>query len=149
MYSLPELTAVLIASAEMNLPKFSGHKKMLEIIVQFNYGPYKKELGLPSVIEDGEENSQHIKILFWHPSNAMVVAYDSERHIDDIGILPYIVSANHSSTWKYDGLNFFHKILEKPKSYKILTEKIIDVDRVQVNDTELTYTEIQQTASIN
>jgi hypothetical protein len=120
MYRIDELSKKLAETAEEMLPAFSGQNKLLQIIIQFNYGKFDE--GWLS----GKEDSQHIKIVFWRPNNAMLVGYSYERHIDDIPD-SYIISANHSSTWKHDGLNFFHEILEQPENWQALTIEVVDI----------------------
>ncbi len=134
MYSIPELSEKLASIAEAKLPKFSGPNTVLEVIIQFNYGVQNTDFGLDVV-------TQHIKVLFWRPGAAMLVAYNSETHVEDIPE-HYYITANHSSTWKHDGLNFFHEILLEPKKWEILEEKIVEVGNACA-DKEFTYTVTQ------
>ena len=101
----------LIAMAELSLPRFSGQKKILEVMLRMNY-------------EKG--TFQHVKVVFWHPGNSMLVAYDFDTHAGDIGN-ECTVTANHDSTWKYDGLDFFSKIVKEPQDIEIIHSKVKEV----------------------
>lgn len=124
MYAIPSLSQKLADIAETQLPRFSGQDKVLQVLIKFNYEVDKNER-LPFGVENSEY--QHIKVVFWHPNNAMLVGYDYETLVENI-FDRFIISSNHSSTWKADGLNFFHEILVEPKSWEILEAKLIDVE---------------------
>jgi hypothetical protein len=138
MYTLPELSQELAKIAEKELVRFSGQNKCLEILIKFNYGQFSKDDKGDKHWLAGEDDNQHIKILFWRPNNAMCVLYNYERYIEDI-TNEYLCSANHSSTWKYDGLDFFHKILHKPTSWEIIESKVIENISITPGIEESTY----------
>ncbi len=122
MYFLPDLTEKLIDIANKNLPLIRGQRnKVLEVIVQFNYGKYTEGW------LKGEPENEHIKVVFWQPNNYVLVGYSSDTHAEDIPN-DFTISANHDSTWKHDGLNFFSKILNEPKVWNIISTTMHEVD---------------------
>lgn len=114
------LRHALAVIAENMLPAFSGQDKVLEVIIQMLYD---------------KGRFQHVKVVFWRPNNYMLVGHDNETHVDDI---PgnFAITANHDSTWKQDGLNFFGDILRDPKETIILSCKVIGIKNPTVNETE-------------
>jgi hypothetical protein len=124
MYTLPLLSKKLADIAESFLPKFSGQEKILQVLIKFNYLIDKNEK-LPFGVTNSEY--QHIKVVFWYPNNAMLVGYNFETMVENI-FDNFIISSNYSSTWKSDGLNFFHEILHEPNDWEILEVKLIDVE---------------------
>ena len=116
MYCLTDLTDRLIEIAKENLPEFSGQNKVLDILVQFNYG---------------EEDPQFLQLLFWHPQKAMLVAFCAGPRIEDFDD-QYCVTANHSTCWKYDGFSFYHKALPKPESWDLIEFQTRDVEVTEV-----------------
>ena len=133
-YQIPELSEKLAQIAENMLPKFSNRNKVLQVLVRFNYDKPKEKLPLGVVASPHE----HIKIVFWHPGNSMLVGYDFETMVENI-FDNFIISANHSSTWKHDGLDFFHKILMEPKSWNILKSTILDIKNPNIRNNEFTF----------
>lgn len=111
MYTLPDLTGQLMKLAQENLPKFSERNKVFEVLIQFCHN----------------NGNQHIKVVFWHPNNAMLVAYNHETHVEDLGT-DFIISSKHSSAWRFNGLNFFKYISIQPKSWEILSSKVVEVE---------------------
>ena len=132
-YHIPELSKQLAAIAEEMLPKFSGQDKVLEVLVRFHYERPTQRLEFGVVWSP----FQFIKIVCWNPNNAMLVGYDYESTIENI-FDSFTISANHSSTWKHDGLDFFHEILKEPKYWKIVDKNIIDICNPSV-DKEFTF----------
>ena len=119
MFNL-SLKKALIAIAEIALPNFSGQSKVLEILIKMYYhgGTF-----------------QYVKVVFWHPNNAMLVGYDFETHAEDISN-EFTVTSNHSSTWKHDGLDFFSQIVKDPQSIEIVYSKIVEVQKAYLNEHE-------------
>jgi hypothetical protein len=134
MYTLPILSEELANLAEKMLPRFSDRNKVLEILIRFNYEKYKGKRMI------GVEYSeyQHIRVVFWRPGSYMLVGYNFETLVENI-FDRYIISAHHDSAWKYDGLKFFHQILEEPKSWDIIETEIIEVINPEAGN-EFTFT---------
>jgi len=114
----------LAVIAESMLPSFSGQGKILEVVIKMLY-------------KNGR--FQHVKVIFWHPNNCMLVAYNFDTHLDDIGDDDFSIEANHGSTWKYDGLNFFHQIVKDPQETEILSCKIVEIENQLVSETDRTF----------
>lgn len=115
-FSIP-LKDALAVIAENLLPAFSGSNKVLEIVIKMH---------------DGGNGHNYTKVIFWHPNNYMLVAYISNTELkyikDDEDGDVYTITANHDSTWKYDGLNFFHKLVGgQPKEIEIVSCKIVEI----------------------
>lgn len=107
------LKNALSSIADAMLPPSSGQNKMLEIVLKMIYQ---------------NNRFQHVKVVFWHPNNYMLVAYSFETHLEDIPDNDFSITANHDSTWKYDGLNFFHNIVKEPQEIEILSCKIVAIE---------------------
>ncbi len=110
-FNIPLKNALAIIAKNM-LPEFSGQNKLLEIIIHMSYD---------------RGGFQHIKVIFWRPNKAMLVGYNFETHLEDIS-QEFTVTANHDSTWKHDGLNFFSQIVKTPQSIEILSTKVVTIE---------------------
>lgn len=113
------LKKTLSALADLGLPRFSGDKKILEVIIRMDYAKRK---------------FQHLKIIFWRPNNSMLVGYDFETNHEDLS-QEVTVTANHDSTWRHDGFSFLNKF-EKPASIEILSAKVIGIKSCDFTDHE-------------
>lgn len=104
--------------ADVMLPPFSGQNKMLEIVLRVIYENHR---------------FQHVKVVFWHPNSYMLVAYNFDTHVKDIAD-DFLITANHDSTWKHDGLNFFYNIVKEPEEIEILSCKIVAIENAIASD---------------
>jgi hypothetical protein len=64
----------------------------------------------------------------------MLVGYDFETNYEDLS-QEVTVTANHDSTWRYDGFSFLSKF-EKPNSIEILSAKVIGIKSYHFTDHE-------------
>lgn len=107
LYFLSDLKRDLIKIADEEMPRFSGQNDVLQILVEFKYQ---------------NQDSKELTIMFWHPNNAMMVAHS---YLGDDNPFQFRITANHSTAWRHDGLDFFHNVLPKPDSWEIIaTQKI-------------------------
>ena len=118
------LKNALSVIADTMLPKFSGQNKMLEIVVKMIYQ---------------NQGFQHVKVVFWRPSNYMLVAHNFDTHLEDISDNDFSITANHDSTWKYDGLNFFHNLVKNPQEIEIFSCEIVEIENMFIDDTSRTF----------
>ncbi|MBP7846393.1 MAG: hypothetical protein KA007_03050 [Candidatus Pacebacteria bacterium] len=118
------LKNALSSVADAMLPPSSGQNKMLEIFLKMIYQ---------------NNRFQHVKVVFWRPNNCMLVAYNFDTHLEDISDDDFSITANHDSTWKYDGLNFFHNIVKEPQEIDMLSCKIVAIENAFASDTDRTF----------
>ncbi len=119
------LKNVLASLAENLLPSFSGQNKILEIVLKMT---------------DENEKNMFSKIVFWHPNNYMLVAYDYESSLIYLNDDEFEITANHDSTWKYDGLNFFRDIMTIPEEIEIVYFKVVQIEEPFVDEVNKTFT---------
>lgn len=110
LYFLSDLTRDLIKIADEEMPRFSGQNDVLQVLVEFKYQ---------------NNDSKDLIIIFWHPNNAMMVAHS---YLGDDNPFQFCITANHSTAWRYDGLNFFHNVLPKPDSWEIIAIQHIEAE---------------------
>lgn len=118
--SIKEALALI---AEAMLPKFSGQNKMLQVMIQLT--PKK-----------GKYN--YLEVIFWRPQNYMMVAYDFSDHMANLSG-KFSVTANHDSTWTYDGFGFFNTIegiVGEIKSLIITSVKIMEIESYDLKNDE-------------
>ncbi len=119
-YFTVTLKNALAEIADALLPRFSGQNKILEVVIRMDYD---------------NNRFQHVKVVFWHPNNYMLVGYDFETHAADL-FGDYTVTANHDSTWKEDGLDFFSKILEDPNETTIVSAEVLLIEELVFTDSD-------------
>lgn len=117
-----DLKDVLVILANKLLPAKSGFYKILEVFIKMT---------------QGEDKTKFVKIIFWHPNNYMMVAYTFESELSDFEDNDnFIITSNHDSTWKYDGFNFFNKVMEIPDNVYIISVKEIQIEDMIINERE-------------
>ena len=124
------LKKILAKIAEDKLSKFSGQNKVLEVLTEVHFKRNLLDTFLGPIYTG---QPYYFKIVFWHPGNAMLVGY-TYGEIDSSLSNEFTISPNHDSTWKYDGLSFFGKILAKPEACVIKQRRLLEVEEVVVGD---------------
>jgi hypothetical protein len=119
-----KLKDALISLAENLLPARSGHDKILEVVVKM-------------ISKQGQQ--MFAKIIFWHPGNYMMVAASFETTLENIEDDDFGIEANHDTTWRTDGFNFFRSVMREPEEITIPSFKIIEVEDAFVDDTTRTF----------
>lgn len=110
LYFLSDLRENLIKIADEELPRFSGQNDVLQVLVEFRYL---------------DQDPKELTIMFWHPNNAMMVAHS---YLGDDSPFQFHITANHSTAWRYDGLEFFHEVLPKPDFWEIIATQHITAE---------------------
>lgn len=118
-----ELKDILVLLAENLLPKGSGHSKILEVCIEFTQN----------------DKCMFTKVVFFRPNNYMLVSYAFETDLSYIDDNDFEITADHDSTWKYDGFNFFRNVMKEPEKVSILSFKILEIENPIVNDTDRTF----------
>lgn len=118
-----ELKDTLALLAENLLPRNSGHSKILEVCIKFTQN----------------DKCMFAKVIFFRPNNYMLVSYAFETDLSYIDDSDFEILADHDTTWKYDGLNFFRNIMKEPEEVSILSFKTLEIENPIVNDQELTF----------
>ena len=108
-----DLKETLILFAKKFLPARSGQHKIFEIIIKMT--------------KESAKEKMYAKVVFWHPNNYMMVAYDFEAAIKNFEGHSFKVAANHDSTWEHDAFSFLEKIMIAPEKASIYSFGIVDV----------------------
>jgi len=117
-FNIP-LNDVLILLAENLLPARSEQNKILMVVIKMT----KKNL-IPV----------YLKIAFWHPNNYMVVSHCYKTDLDWPEDNSFNITANHSSTWKYDGFGYIKKVMDNPDKIDILWFRVAEVEKIKVDE---------------
>jgi hypothetical protein len=112
------LKTTLSNLAEAKLPRFSGHKTILRILVliEFEKGDFK-----------------YLQLVFWRPNNAMLVGYTLETKKEDLA-QEVSVTANHDSTWRHDGFIFLFHVLKNSKCVEIISTEVLSIASYDINE---------------